>query len=196
MAVNVARRRRTGAETKIAILAAAADSFRDSGFERSRLEDIADRVGISRAAVLHHFDTKTAVLIDLVRPFIGELDELLDDAQANAPMSRRQRKTFIGAFVALLCEHRVVSALLIRDITAQNQLGPNYQMADRTARFIDVVTTTDKAGSSIQALAALGAILRPINSPHNLIDLDDPANRQFLVECAMAVFRLPPPSST
>ncbi|MFT4214308.1 MAG: TetR/AcrR family transcriptional regulator [Microbacterium sp.] len=60
-----ARRRRgeyaKSAETRQAILDAALAVFA-SGYDRGSLRDIADRVGMSEAGLLHHFKTKSALL--------------------------------------------------------------------------------------------------------------------------------------
>lgn len=48
--------------TKRAILDAALEVFAQSGFRAGSLRDIADRVGISEAGLLHHFPSKSALL--------------------------------------------------------------------------------------------------------------------------------------
>ncbi len=59
------------------ILAAARDAFNAGGFAGTRLEDIASAVGISKAALYLHFESKQALFVAMVRDLI---ERLLPDA--------------------------------------------------------------------------------------------------------------------
>jgi len=65
------RRRSNGLRTRAEIVAAAERHFAEQGFEAARLDDIADEVGIRRAAIFYHFGDKqelyAAVLEDVFR---------------------------------------------------------------------------------------------------------------------------------
>lgn len=52
-----------GSESRDDLLRAAAECLADRGFEGTRVRDIADRAGVSPAAVLYHFDTRERVLV-------------------------------------------------------------------------------------------------------------------------------------
>jgi TetR/AcrR family transcriptional regulator len=71
------RRRTSGDQTRLAILAAAERHFAERGFEAARLEDIAADVGIRRAAIFYHFSDKhelyAAVLEEVLGPAIAVL---------------------------------------------------------------------------------------------------------------------------
>lgn len=49
------------------ILAAAIELFRDNGFEATRLEDVADRAGVSKATIYLYFESKEDLFFALVR---------------------------------------------------------------------------------------------------------------------------------
>ena len=188
--------RRTGAETKAAIQDAAVEVFADRGFDVTSLEVVASQVGVSRALVLHHFASKADILDELVRPVMGQIDALLDQVEASGPLTTRQQRGFLTEFVDLLCDHRSVATLLIRDITAHPHLGPDLQLADRAARFVAIVNANEPtSGAGIRALAALGAIVRPLSAPNQLVDLTDVANRRILINCALAALRAELPGS-
>ncbi len=53
--------------TRRAILDAALEVFAESGFRSGSLRQVADRVGISEAGILHHFDSKKALLAEVLR---------------------------------------------------------------------------------------------------------------------------------
>jgi TetR/AcrR family transcriptional regulator len=71
------RHRSRGLRTRSEIVAAAEHHFAESGFEATRLEDIASEVGIRRAAIFYHFGDKqelyAAVLEDVFRDLAVDL---------------------------------------------------------------------------------------------------------------------------
>jgi AcrR family transcriptional regulator len=182
-----------GARTRAAILDASARAFRDQGFEVATLEGIAAELGITRSAVLHHFSSKTEILVELITPMMGRVDELLDRAEDELPLSGRGRRRFLADLVEVMAEHRPVAALVSRDLTAQPHLGPDLQIADRAARLVEIVTeaNADDPLATARALAALGALLRPLVAPDDVVDFDDAATRALLVDCAVRVLRTP-----
>ena len=73
------RRRSNGLRTRAEIVAAAERHFAERGFEAARLDDVADDVGIRRAAIFYHFGDKqelyAAVLDEVFRDLAGDLPE-------------------------------------------------------------------------------------------------------------------------
>jgi AcrR family transcriptional regulator len=61
------------------ILDTASKLFASSGL-RTSLQEIADACGILPGSLYHHFDSKEAIVIELVRRYQGELDELAEIA--------------------------------------------------------------------------------------------------------------------
>ncbi|KAB8289111.1 TetR family transcriptional regulator [Bifidobacterium ramosum] len=49
------------------IIAAASQVFAEKGFNDGTLEEIAERTGLTRAGVLHHFGSKSALLMEVVK---------------------------------------------------------------------------------------------------------------------------------
>ena len=192
--------RRTGEQTRAELSRVAADKFRLHGYRSVTLEDIADEVGITRAAVLHHFGSKAELLAAVVRPFMSALDALLDRVGAAGPLGVRQQRAFFAQFVDMLCDNRAVAALLVRDANTHEYLGADMQIFDRAARFAGIVSQNGLSQApALGALAALGAVLRPVAAPDELVDLTRPENRQVLVDCAVAALRaamIKPPLTT
>ena len=72
-AVSVVRARRTE------ILDAAATLFASSGF-RTSLKEIADACGILPGSLYHHFESKEALIVELVERYHADLDTLAEEA--------------------------------------------------------------------------------------------------------------------
>jgi AcrR family transcriptional regulator len=190
------RQEAKGARTRAAILATSARAFREQGFDAATLDGIGAELGLGRSAVLHHFSSKREILLELVRPLMADLDDLLDRVEATGRPSARRRRQFLVETVELLAKHRDVAALLTRDLTAHPHLGPDLQIRDRALRLVAIVVDINERHplAPIRALAALGAILRPLAAPDEVVDFDDPLTRALLVDCASAVLRTPLPT--
>jgi AcrR family transcriptional regulator len=185
-----------GARTRAAIQEAAVVAFRRDGYDRATLAGIAEELGITRSAVLHHFSSKAELLRQTVEPFFAHLDELLDRVESHAPVPDRQRRVLVTEVVDLVAEHRQVAAFLTSDPSVSSHLGPDLQLPDRAQRFVAITVgahSSELAG--VRSLAALGSVVRPLVANDDLVDFSDPATRQLLVACAMAVLKTPLPVS-
>ncbi len=192
--VPSAKQEAKGVRTRAAIRAAAARAFREQGFDVATLDGIAAELGLGRSAVLHHFDSKRELLVEIVEPVMAALDDLLDRVEAAGLPSGRRRRRFLTELVELLAEHRDVAALLTRDLTAHAHLGPDLQIRDRAVRFVGIVVENQSDPlAAVRVLAALGTILRPLAAPDEVVDFSDPVTRGLLVDCAVAVLRVPLP---
>lgn len=65
------------------IVAAALDLFAEKGFAATRLEDVASRAGLSKAAIYLYFKDKTALLMAVVEDAVGAKLDFAQTAAAN-----------------------------------------------------------------------------------------------------------------
>lgn len=89
------RRRRTQAErraaTRAALLDAAIESLAEEGYARTTLRRIAERAGVTRGAVEHHFGSKAELLGETTRHIRTKAAEtLLAQASPNEPSIERR----------------------------------------------------------------------------------------------------------
>lgn len=63
------------------ILETASHLFASRGL-RTSLQDIADACGIKPGSLYHHFDSKEAIVVELIRRYHGELDQIAENALA------------------------------------------------------------------------------------------------------------------
>ena len=101
------------------MLDVALDLFSEHGFAGTSLQDIADRLGVTKAAVYYHFRSKDDLLLALVEPVI---DELMAMAAGTDSDLRPQRGRGVGVarYVDYLLRHRRVATYLTRDATAMS----------------------------------------------------------------------------
>ncbi|OYX32377.1 MAG: TetR family transcriptional regulator [Caulobacterales bacterium 32-69-10] len=91
------RRRKTARPAEI--VAAAMDVFAEKGFAAARLEDVAARAGVSKAALYLYFETKT----DLFRAVVNEaVSPRLDQARMLAAVDGQPLATTVPALLGLI----------------------------------------------------------------------------------------------
>ena len=102
------------------VLDAALELFAEHGFEGTSLQQIADRLGVTKAAVYYHFRSKDDLLSALVEPAFDELNQLLDEADA-LPRDNARQKLALQAFVEYLLRHRSTASWMSRDAAAMTR---------------------------------------------------------------------------
>ncbi|NUR32320.1 MAG: TetR/AcrR family transcriptional regulator [Catenulispora sp.] len=97
-----------GAEgTKARIQQAALELFVVHGYEKTSLREIADRLGITKAALYYHYASKQELLKSITQPLIDEFEVLV----AAAP----DRDTLLRSYVGVLSRHQAVFQLVAND---------------------------------------------------------------------------------
>src|ERR1700761_8839589 len=83
-------------DTKGRIRAVALELFAEQGYEKTSLREIAERLGVTKAALYYHFRTKDDIVASLFDEFLALVDELVRwadgqvmDASTRAEVIRR-----------------------------------------------------------------------------------------------------------
>src|SRR5262247_2597927 len=79
-------------DTRGRIQHVALELFTEQGYEATSLREIAERLGVTKAALYYHFKTKEDIVGSLVQDRIDALQELFDwaDTQPRGPERRRE----------------------------------------------------------------------------------------------------------
>ena len=116
------------------ILQTAAQLFASSGF-RTSLADIAEECGILPGSLYHHFDSKEAIVVELVHRYHDDLDrvakEALDTLHEPVPRTIEERILDFGrAIAACGVEHRAALLLTLYEppMVAGDELAGLAQM--------------------------------------------------------------------
>ena len=129
-------------ETRELILAAAETEFAARGFATARLADIAERVGITRAAVIYHFRDKEALYDAVLAAAFGPLSERIQ-AAVTPPGSNAERiERVIRAWFDYATERPTLGRLFIREVaSAEGSLRPEVERlaAPMYAAFLDTI---------------------------------------------------------
>jgi AcrR family transcriptional regulator len=92
--------------------------FRERGYDRTALREIAAELGLSKSGLYHHFPSKESLLVSLVDPLLDELEALVEDLPETLS-TRKDKEAFLTRYIDILLEHREVVGLLSSDVAAR-----------------------------------------------------------------------------
>lgn len=182
--------------TRGAIRDAALAKFCRHGYSGTTLQQIGDEVGLTRGAVLHHFNSKADLLAAVVNPWLAALDHALVDARVSDPPTPADQQRLLRRFADLVLDHRLTVELLSSDVGAREALGstdtptaPPTRHDVWTARIRRLTTLlTGSEATAIEvarATAAVGAILHPAAS--GWLDLGTRQARAAVINAGLGV---------
>lgn len=87
--------------TREQIRAIALELFAERGYEKTSLREIAERLGVTKAAVYYHYRTKEEILASLLDEHVAGMDALIEwgEAQPATPETRRAILERYSAFL-------------------------------------------------------------------------------------------------
>jgi AcrR family transcriptional regulator len=177
----MARPRKQGLETRERILDVALELFTQQGYDKASLRDIAERLGITKAALYYYFVRKEDILLELhlrLHQFGREaLDELeaVEDGPARVAawpaLLNRLIDGMLGNHALLLLHRRNISAIEALHNNERNRLE-NQDLEERLVRILSspaipldqrvrmacsIGALTEVLGESLQSFADLPA---------------------------------------
>ena len=83
--------------------------FAQLGFAGVGMRELADRVGMSKSALFHHFPTKIALYVAVLESGLSRIDTSLLEGNDEGPLDRMRR--WLDTLIDTLAEHPVVAPL-------------------------------------------------------------------------------------
>ncbi|MBW2397157.1 MAG: TetR/AcrR family transcriptional regulator [Deltaproteobacteria bacterium] len=108
------RAKRPAAETRAEILNAAETCFASIGFSATRLDDIAEQVGVQRAAIFYYFKDKRELGGATLERLAADLTVRLHDELSQPTSLPEQLESCMAALVDFLSERPAFSHLVLR----------------------------------------------------------------------------------
>jgi TetR/AcrR family transcriptional regulator len=140
----------TSSETVTRILTAAEALFAEHGFDAVSMNAIAERAGVSKANVFHHFNTKQDLYLAVIRAACHDASQHLDDlGNDDAPMAERF-EGFARAHLTSLLEHEQVARLTLRELLGEDphrgQALAEQVYGEKFARFVAILRAGQNSG--------------------------------------------------
>jgi AcrR family transcriptional regulator len=104
--------------TRSAILNKAADLFSDRGYAETSMADLAEDLGLSKAAIYHHFESKESILRNLVTTTIQEMGALVEEIE-KLPANRVNPQEVLRRLAEIIFTHRRVVSLVLFQLPAE-----------------------------------------------------------------------------
>ena len=123
-----AQERNLAQGTREKLLDIALEQFAERGFDGVSIADIADVLGLSKQALLHHFSSKEKLYGELLARISGDFEVRLRDLDPGLEDVNSVAAMFL-ALAADSLQHRRQTALLMRELL------DNRQRADRAGRW-------------------------------------------------------------
>ena len=109
-----------GSVTRARILDAACDLFTQKGYEKVSLREVAEVVGITKAALYYYFPTKEKMFEALVQPFFG-MQQVVFELLATPP-NRESWAAALTSFLDWILEQRKLFELVQSNPTSLHEL--------------------------------------------------------------------------
>jgi AcrR family transcriptional regulator len=104
--------------TRAAILDKAADLFSDRGYAETSMSDLAEGLGLSKAAIYHHFESKESILKNLVKTTIQDMGTLVEEIEKLSSNKVNSREV-LRRLAEIIFDHRRVVSLVLFQFPAE-----------------------------------------------------------------------------
>jgi AcrR family transcriptional regulator len=112
-------------DTRDRILAAALDLFVAQGYEKTSLREIAEQVGVTKAALYYHFASKEEIFRTLMEPFSAVQGQALELLQGQPTLEEWGKG--LEALVAWVLPHRGLLGLLENNRGVLEVMGHDHE---------------------------------------------------------------------
>jgi AcrR family transcriptional regulator len=179
--------RRSGeGDTRSRIQLTALELFTENGYEATSLREIAERLGVTKAALYYHFKTKDEIIESLVHDRIASIDALLAWA-IQQPRTRETRREFVRRYSEMLHRqtHHGLMRFFERNQSSMGQHRVGMIMRDKKIQILTVLADhdaplQDQIRCSL-AIFALHSAWFTVRDP----DISDELRREAALEVAL-----------
>ncbi|PYC87878.1 TetR family transcriptional regulator [Streptomyces tateyamensis] len=165
-------------DTRTRIIAVALELFSEQGYEKTSLREIADRLGVTKAALYYHFKTKDDIVHGIVQTMAAPIDETIAWGEQQQ-WSPEVRDELIRRFAAGMAERAPLLRFFHENQPALRESSAGLEFKDRMIRMIRLVQGPD---ASFEDRLRATMALFSINSAFFLLKNDQEGLAQHLVD--------------
>ncbi|BBZ79217.1 TetR family transcriptional regulator [Mycolicibacterium anyangense] len=114
---------RTSSGTRERIQDVARELFGQKGVQRTSLQDIADRLGITKPALYYHFKSREDLVRSILQPLIEEGERFVTQQEARATDDPATPRELLEGYFDFHYRHRADMMLVITELTTLADLG-------------------------------------------------------------------------
>jgi AcrR family transcriptional regulator len=146
-------------DTRARILRAALEEFSTRGYHATSVRELAERVGVSKTAVLYHFPGKADIVTALAEPMLADVEA----AMAKAEEAADPRRAAIEGLLDVWLSHRYLLRMNLRDLglTASTEVFERFRDGMLRANTLVAGPDPDLAGQ-VRAAQAIAMLSDPV----------------------------------
>ncbi len=162
------------------ILDAARRAFAARGYEGTSISELAQELGVSKAAISYHFSAKESLLHEVADPFLEQLEAVV---RAHPdPVWPAGAWALASDYFEVLVAHREVAVWLDSDRSVQERDSFGGRLRRTNATFRHALAGSDDPADDARSLSALGGLWRPLR---NLSTSQLAAHRDDIIRAAL-----------
>lgn len=142
-ATDATKRQRRG-NTRQRIQDVALELFAEQGYEKTSLREIAERLGVTKAALYYHFKTKEDILVGLFQDLQRPIDELIEWADTQ-PRTLDTKREILLRYSEALTDAAPLFRFMQENQATVRELSVGETFKDRMIRMIDTIKEPDAA---------------------------------------------------
>jgi AcrR family transcriptional regulator len=141
------------ADTRTRIQQVALDLFVEQGYEKTSLREIAERLGVTKAALYYHFKTKEDIVASTVHDYLHAIDELTEWGRSQ-PRTLETRKEIIRRYADIVAVGGRSMRFFQQNPAQGKALGEGFR--ERMRSMFELITDEDSPlTDQIRAMLAL-----------------------------------------
>jgi AcrR family transcriptional regulator len=121
-------------DTRALVQQVALELFAEQGYEKTSLREIADRLGVTKAALYYHFKSKEDIVHSFTDDYFAAIDVLLDWAK-DQPRSAETQREILDRYVGIVLGGGKVFRFLEQNRAAVQSMEAAEAGKERFARF-------------------------------------------------------------
>ena len=114
---------RPPSETRQRIQDVARELFTEKGVQRTSLQDIADRLGITKPALYYHFSSREELVRSILQPLIDEGESFVAEHERRRGSARATPRELLEGYFDFHYRHRADLVLVVAELTTLADLG-------------------------------------------------------------------------
>ena len=134
----------SGPDARTRIQEVALDLFIEHGYDKTSLREIAEALGVTKAALYYHFPTKDDIVKSLIDDHLTRFTALIEWAKGQ-PRTQETRKEFLRRYAEQLrlSQHRRIMEFFQRNQTSMKQMQSGNTMRDKMKETLALLAEPD-----------------------------------------------------
>jgi AcrR family transcriptional regulator len=125
-------------DTRSRVQKVALELFAEQGYEKTSLREIAERLGVTKAALYYHFKSKEDIVHSFTDDYFAELDALLDWAR-DRPHDDETRRELLGRYVGIVLASSAVFRFLEQNRASMQSMEAGKERFARVRVRLDAL---------------------------------------------------------